>query len=144
MKKGLPGLISYEEPGYVKWFLRGLFLPCGAGFCLGQRNNERWTCQKYLLPIFLTIFVTAMGFVIEPYFLDHFKVRVRQAYKSKVTRSWTKGNISHNENMPKHNQLHHNLHDGCSVKFYYGKALQQGSFILDHNYWSGSDLNKLS
>lgn len=73
MKKGLPGLISYEEPGYIKWFLRGLFLPCGAGFCLGQRNNERWTCQKYLLPIFLTIFVTAMGFVIEPYFLEYFK-----------------------------------------------------------------------
>ena len=78
MKKGLPGLISYEEPGYIKWFLRGLFLPCGAGFCLGQRNNERWTCQKYLLPIFLTIFVTAMGFVIEPYFLEYFKVRGRQ------------------------------------------------------------------
>ena len=82
MKKGLPGLISYEEPGYVKWFLRGLFLPCGAGFCLGQRNNERWTCQKYLLPIFLTIFVTAMGFVIEPYFLEYFKVRDRQTYES--------------------------------------------------------------
>ena len=78
MKNGLPGLISYEEPGYIKWFLRGLFLPCGAGFCLGQRNNERWTCQKYLLPIFLTIFVTAMGFVIEPYFLEYFKVRGRQ------------------------------------------------------------------
>ena len=100
MKKGLPGLISYEEPGYIKWFLRGLFLPCGAGFCLGQRNNERWTCQKYLLPIFLTIFVTAMGFVIEPYFLDYFKVRGRLILDfmsvTKITFFLTK------ENMPKH------------------------------------------